>query len=126
MRAPAQLLGFLLLCLPGRKDNSRLMALSPGERATLTCRTSQSVGSSFSWYQQRPGQAPRCLIYGSSSRASGIPARFSGSGGYGTDFTLTISSLEPEDVAIYYCQQGSSSPPTVIQAMRKTSQGAEV
>ncbi|KAF7479428.1 hypothetical protein GHT09_009463 [Marmota monax] len=76
MAAPSQLLCVLLLHLPG-------------ERATLTCRASQSVGSSFSLYQQKPGKAPRCLILGTSSRASGIPARFSGSGS-GTAFTLPL------------------------------------
>uniref|UniRef100_A0A2K5IIU0 Ig-like domain-containing protein n=1 Tax=Colobus angolensis palliatus TaxID=336983 RepID=A0A2K5IIU0_COLAP len=69
------------------------LSLSPGETTTLSCRTSQSVSSKLAWYQQKPGQAPRLLIYGASSRATGIPDRFSGSGS-GIDFTLTISSLD--------------------------------
>lgn len=85
------------------------LSLSPGERATLSCRTSQSVTSYVAWYQQKPEKAPRLLIYGASRRATGIPDRFSGDGS-GTDFTLTISSLEPEDFAVYYCQQYSKRP----------------
>uniref|UniRef100_A0A8D2DNV6 Ig-like domain-containing protein n=1 Tax=Sciurus vulgaris TaxID=55149 RepID=A0A8D2DNV6_SCIVU len=127
MRAPAQLLALLLLCLPGARCDIRVsqspssLLKSQGDKVTITCQTSQDVGYSLNWYQQKPGQAPKLLIYGADSLQSGVPSRFSGSG-YGTDFTLTISSLQAEDVATYYCQQ-DYNPPTVIQAMTQTCQG---
>uniref|UniRef100_A0A8C2UV61 Ig-like domain-containing protein n=2 Tax=Chinchilla lanigera TaxID=34839 RepID=A0A8C2UV61_CHILA len=122
MRVPAQLLGLLLLWLPGVRCDIQVtqspssLAGSVGDTVTINCRASQNIYSSLNWYQRKPGKAPRLLIYGASSLQAGVPSRFSGSG-YGTDFTLTISSLQPEDVATYYCQQGYSWPPTVIQAM---------
>ncbi|KAL4678641.1 hypothetical protein H8957_007872 [Semnopithecus entellus] len=120
MRVPTQLLGFLLLWLSGVRCDIQMiqspssLSASVGDRVTITCRASQSFSSSLAWYQQKLGKAPKLLIYGASSLQSGVPSRFSGSK-CGTDFTLTISSLQPEDVAAYYYQQYYSYPPTVLQ-----------
>uniref|UniRef100_A0A9L0K4M0 Immunoglobulin V-set domain-containing protein n=1 Tax=Equus asinus TaxID=9793 RepID=A0A9L0K4M0_EQUAS len=90
------------------------LAVSAGDRVTINCKSSQSLLYSSSQKNHL------LLIYFASNRATGVPDRFSGSGS-GTDFTLTISSLQAEDVALYYRQQLYSSPPTVFQARAKTS-----
>ena len=92
------------------------MSGSPGQTVTLTCTgNSNNVGySGASWYQQVPGAVPKLLIYGSNGRPSGIPARFSGSRS-GAKASLTISGLQPEDEADYYCQSSGGSVITVLQ-----------
>ncbi|CAO2605322.1 Immunoglobulin kappa variable 3-11 [Lemmus lemmus] len=94
-----------------------LLTVSLGEKATISCKSIQSVGiGSFHiihWYQQKPGQPTKLLIYEASNLASGVPARFIGSGS-GTEFTLTIEDLQPEDFAVYHCLQTLKMPPAVI------------
>uniref|UniRef100_A0A671TKF4 Ig-like domain-containing protein n=1 Tax=Sparus aurata TaxID=8175 RepID=A0A671TKF4_SPAAU len=75
-----------------------------GGSVTINCRTSQNIYSTYlAWYQQRDGETPKLLIYYISTRASGIPDRFTGSGS-NSAFTLTISGVQAEDAAVYYCQ----------------------
>uniref|UniRef100_G3U9T7 Immunoglobulin V-set domain-containing protein n=1 Tax=Loxodonta africana TaxID=9785 RepID=G3U9T7_LOXAF len=57
----------------------------------------------YAWHYQIPGQTPWLLISMDSNWFPGVPNRFGGRGS-GTDFTLQISRVEAEDVALYDCQ----------------------
>nr|8BCZ_L Chain L, BA.2-23 light chain [Homo sapiens] len=93
------------------------LSASVGDRITITCQASQDINKYLNWYQQKPGKAPKLLIYDASNLETGVPSRFSGSGS-GTDFTFTINSLQPEDIATYYCQQHDNIPITFGQGTR--------
>uniref|UniRef100_A0A452HNE2 Ig-like domain-containing protein n=1 Tax=Gopherus agassizii TaxID=38772 RepID=A0A452HNE2_9SAUR len=97
------------------------LSVFPGEKVTIRCTASSTLSSyAVSWYQQKPRQAPKLLIYQDSDRPYGVPARFSGSRS-GTIYTLAISSVEANEAADYYCLQTQHSPLTVIQTKTKTS-----
>ncbi|XP_035869548.1 immunoglobulin lambda-1 light chain-like [Phyllostomus discolor] len=95
---------------------------SPGQTATISCtRSSGNIGSNYVyWYQQRPGRGPTTVIYEYKNRPSGVPDRFSGSTDSSSNTaSLTISGLQPEDEADYYCQSyygsGGTYTHTVLQ-----------
>ncbi|MBZ3887908.1 Ig kappa chain V19-17 [Sciurus carolinensis] len=99
-------------------QSQETLAASPGDFVSITCRSSMEVGTSVAWYQQRPEQAARLLIFGASARTAGTPSRIWGSGS-GFDFSLTIHGVEAEDVGVFYCQQHFSRPLAVTELKQK-------
>nr|ALN69921.1 anti-Fusarium verticillioides single chain variable fragment antibody [synthetic construct] len=77
-----------------------------GGTVKITC---SGGGNNYGWYQQKaPGSAPVTLINYNDKRPSDIPSRFSGSKS-GSTHTLTITGVQAEDEAVYYCGTYDSS-----------------
>ncbi|NXF14202.1 LV1 protein, partial [Smithornis capensis] len=84
------------------------LSANVGERIKVTCSRSDVY---YGWFQQKvPGSGPVNVIYWNSERPSDIPSRFSGSWSDNTG-TLTITGVQAEDEAVYYCAgyDGSSA-----------------
>ncbi|NXM08045.1 LV1 protein, partial [Tyrannus savana] len=83
-----------------------LVSAKVGDTVKIPC-----SGSSYNygWFQQKvPGSAPVTVIYANSNRPSDIPSRFSGSVS-GNTGTLTITGVQAEDEAVYFCGSYDSS-----------------
>ncbi|NWZ17332.1 LV1 protein, partial [Agelaius phoeniceus] len=86
------------------------MSAKVGDTVRITCSgLSSSIYAYAGWYQQKvPGSGPVTVIYANDKRPSGIPSRFSGSLS-GSTGTLTITGVQAEDEAVYFCGSWDSS-----------------
>ncbi|KAK3526095.1 hypothetical protein QTP70_015421 [Hemibagrus guttatus] len=71
----------LLLCARGSRgqvtvtQSPAVKTVSPGDTISISCKTSPAVYELFgthymAWYQQKPGETPKLLIYGANTRES--------------------------------------------------------
>ncbi|XP_067861667.1 immunoglobulin lambda-1 light chain-like [Heptranchias perlo] len=106
-----RVLAALMLCLHSTNADAVLnqetsISTTPGKTVKITCTLSGgSIGSYYtSWYWQKPSSAPVFVWYGSSTRGPGIPDRFTGSVDSSSNkMHLTITNVQSEDAADYYC-----------------------
>ncbi|NWV31441.1 LV1 protein, partial [Grantiella picta] len=80
-----------------------------GETVRITC-SGMDINKKYTgWFQQKvPGSGPVTVINKDTQRPSGIPSRFSGSAS-GSSATLTITGVQAEDEAVYFCGSVDSS-----------------
>ncbi|NXG23055.1 LV1 protein, partial [Grallaria varia] len=85
------------------------LSANVGDTVRITCSGLSSSWAYAGWFQQKVSDSgPVTVIYRNSNRPSGIPSRFSGSAS-GTTGTLTITGVQAEDEADYYCGNYDSS-----------------
>ncbi|XP_043385628.1 immunoglobulin lambda-1 light chain isoform X32 [Chelonia mydas] len=89
------------------------VSVSPGQNAQLTCTGEKFDKYYVQWYQQKPGRVPVLVIYKDSERPSGIPDRFSGASS-GNTATLTVTGVQAQDEADYYCQVWDKDSSTYV------------
>uniref|UniRef100_A0A452QAD2 Immunoglobulin V-set domain-containing protein n=1 Tax=Ursus americanus TaxID=9643 RepID=A0A452QAD2_URSAM len=106
---PLLLLPLLTHC-PGSSEavvtQEPSLTVSPEGTVTLTCASSTGTVTNAHypyWFQQKPGQSPRTLIFNTNSKLSWTPARFSGSL-LGGKAALTLTGAQPEDEDEYHYQ----------------------
>ena len=103
--------GNLFLCFQGASPSEEAQSPSDsdslGASVKLTCTLySEYSNYDIGWYQEQPEKAPKCLMWlrsnGNYDKGDGIPDRFSGSSS-GAHCYLSISNIQSEDEAIYFC-----------------------
>ncbi|NXI69558.1 VPRE3 protein, partial [Anseranas semipalmata] len=119
-------LGFMVLLLVGTARTAcraqlvltqpATVLVLPGQTARLSCTLSPQYNISdfgIAWYQQRPGQALRYLLYYNSEhdkhKAARIPDRFSATKDLARNACiLIITDAQEEDNGNYYCSLSST------------------
>ncbi|EGW07539.1 immunoglobulin lambda variable 4-69 [Cricetulus griseus] len=111
------LLFFLLHCTGSFSQlvltQSPSASASLGASIKISCTlSSQHSTYSIGWLQQQPDKAPKYVMYlssdGSHNKGDGIPDRFSGSSSRAHRY-LSISNIQSEDEADYYCVSADSN-----------------